>query len=88
MDLKTFRDRTLAYHVHSKKQAFLSGPQEDIYILDLDSREEKRIGRYSSAGNLIWSRDSGQLYLAGRDFSDRAAVYVVDVAETFGHLEH
>jgi hypothetical protein len=81
-------ERSLAYHVHSKKQAFLSGPREEIYILDLDSREEKRIGRYSSAGNLIWSRDSGRLYFAGRDFSNRAAVYVVDVAETFGHIDN
>lgn len=81
-------ERFLAYHVHSKKQAFLSGPREDIYILDLDSREEKTIGTYSSAGNLIWSRDGKRLYFAALDSSDKAAVYVVDVAETFGHLEN
>jgi hypothetical protein len=81
-------ERFLAYHVHSKKQAFLSGPREEIYILDLDSREEKRIGRYSSAGNLMWSRDGKRLYFAALDSSDKATVYVVDVAETFGHLEN
>jgi hypothetical protein len=81
-------ERFLAYIVDSKKQSFFAAPQDEIFVIDLDSREEKRIGRYSSAGNLIWSRDGKRLYFAGSDSSDKAAVYVVDVAATFGHIDN
>lgn len=76
-------ERYLAYTVSSQKQAFLAGPREETFIMDLQSRKEKRVARHSYTGNLIWSPDSQRLYLAGGEYASDSAVRVVDVAATF-----
>ncbi len=76
--------RYLAYVVDSKKQAFLSGPQEELFIRELETGHEKRIAKYGFMSNLIWSPDSDRLYFAGGEYSSDSAVRIVDVAATFG----
>ncbi len=76
-------ERYLAYGLHSKKQEFLSGPRQEIFVLDLNTREEKKVGTHSSVSNLIWSPDSKRLYFAGGAYDDYRGIYVVDVAATF-----
>jgi hypothetical protein len=76
-------ERYLAYKVNSKKQAFLAGPQNDLFIRDLTIGREKKIARYGYMGNLIWSPDSHRLYFAGGEYASNCAVRVVDVDATF-----
>ena len=76
-------ERFLAYVVHSKKQAFLSGPSEEIFVMDLGAGGEKKVAEHSYAGNLIWSPDGNRLYFAGGAYSSDCAVFIVDVATTF-----
>jgi hypothetical protein len=76
-------ERFLAYHVHSKKQAFLAGPKEELFVLELSTRREKRIARYGYMSNLVWSPDSQRLYFAGGEYSSDSAVRVVDVPSVF-----
>lgn len=76
-------DRYLAYVVESKKQAFLAGPKNELFIRELASGREKRIAKYGYMGNLIWSPDGERLYFAGGEYASDSAVRVVDVAATF-----
>lgn len=78
-------ERYLAYVVHSKKQAFLSGPREELFIRELATGREKKITRYGYMGNLIWSPGSSRLYFAGGEYSSDSAVRIVDVTATFSH---
>jgi protease II len=73
----------LAYVVDSKKQAFLAGPRNELFIRDLATGREKKIAKYGYMGNLIWSPDGKRLYFAGGEYSSDSAVRVVDVAATF-----
>ncbi len=77
-------ERYLAYTVNSKKQAFLAGPRDEIFVMDLQTGKEIRVARYSYSGNLIWSPDSDRLYFASGEYSSDSAVRIVDVAATFG----
>ena len=76
-------ERFLAYVVDSKKQAFLAGPREELFIKELATGREKRIAKYGYMGNLIWSPDGDRLYFAGGEYSSDSAVRVVDAAATF-----
>jgi hypothetical protein len=76
-------ERYLAYVVRSKKQEFLSGPREELFIRDLQAGNEKPIASYMAIGNLIWSAAGERLYFAGGGYSSDAAVRVVDVKEAF-----
>jgi hypothetical protein len=76
-------ERYMAYVVHSKKQAFLSGPREELFIKELVTGREQKIAKYTYMGNLIWSPDGKRLYFAGGEYSSDSAVRVVDVAATF-----
>ena len=78
-------ERYLAYVVDSKKQEFLAGPREELFIRELATGREKKIARYGYMGNLIWSPDGNRLYFAGGEYSSDSAVRVVDVAATFSH---
>jgi hypothetical protein len=78
-------ERYMAYVVDSKKQAFLSGSRNELFIRELASGREKRIAKYGYMGNLIWSPDSDRLYFAGGEYSSDSAVRIVDVAATFSH---
>lgn len=78
-------EKYLAYVVHSKKQEFLSGPREDLFIRELETAREMKVASYSLMGNLIWSPGSGRLYFAGGGLTSDAAVRVIDVVGTFSH---
>lgn len=75
--------RYLAYIVRSKKQEFLSGPREELFIRELRTGEEKLITSYGSIGNLIWSPAGERLYFAGGGIASDGAVRIVDVAAAF-----
>ncbi len=76
-------ERYLAYVVHSKRQAFLSGPREEVFVMDLQTNEHRKVAKHSYVGNLIWSPDGDRLYYAGGEYASDSAVYIVDVAATF-----
>ena len=76
-------ERYLAYVVNTKKQEFLAGPREDLFIRDLKGARERRIAQYGYMSNLIWSPDSRRLYFAGGEYSSDSAVRVVDVPAVF-----
>jgi hypothetical protein len=78
-------ERYLAYTVNSKKQAFLSGPREEVFIMDLGTGEEKRVAKHSYTGNLSWSPDGRRLYFAGGEYASDSAVRVVDAVATFSN---
>lgn len=76
-------DRYLAYVVHSKKQEFLAGPREELFIRDLQTGGEKRIASHGAMGNLIWSADGKRLYFAGGLLGGDGSGYVVDINGVF-----
>jgi len=76
----------LAYTVMRKINFVIPLPDaaEDVYVMDLETRKEKRIGTWGYATNLIWSGDSRTLYFGGEGKVNRkSGIYVVDVAGTF-----
>jgi len=72
-------ERYLAYVVRSKKQAFLAGPRETVYIRNLITNREAEIATYGYVGNLMWSPAGERLYFAGGGYSSDSAIRVVDV---------
>lgn len=76
----------LAYTVNSKIKSPVPLPdmREEVFVLHLESKREKKLGRFRSVGNLIWSPDGRRLYYAGHngDFTDMG-VYRVDVGRLF-----
>lgn len=80
MSVRVSRDeRYLAYVLHSKKDALMAGPREEIFIRELETGREKRIAAYAYTGNLIWSPSGDRLYFAGGAYDSDSAVRVVDV---------
>jgi len=77
--------RYLSYVVHSKRQAFLSGPRETLFVRDLSTGREKEIAKYGYMSNLIWSPRGERLYFASGGYSSDSAVRVVNVAATFSN---
>lgn len=76
-------ERNLAYVVHSKKQEFLAGPREELFIRDLQTGDEKLVATHGSMGNLIWSPRGERLYFAAGGIGSDGTVYVVDVESVF-----
>lgn len=76
-------EKYLAYVVHSKKQEFLAGPREELFIRDLQTGDEKRVAAHGSMGNLIWSPRGERLYFAAGRIGSDGTVYVVDVESAF-----
>ncbi len=76
-------ERYLAFVVHSKKQEFLAGPREELFIRDLQTGQEKLIASYGRMGNLIWSPAGQRLYFAGGGYASDSAVRVADVEAIF-----
>ena len=76
-------ERFLAYALYSKQQALFGGPREELFVMDLRSREVIRIGGSYMLGNLIWSPDGDRLYYAMRFDSRNASVYVAEVGAAF-----
>jgi hypothetical protein len=72
-------EKYLAYIVHSKKQAFLAGPDEELFIRDLQTGREEKIASHPTMSNLIWSPDGARLYFAGSLLWGDGMAYVVDV---------
>lgn len=75
----------LAYVVHSKKQEFLAGPREELFIRELRTGDEKLVAVHGSMGNLIWSPRGERLYFAAGGIGSDGTVYVVDVESAFGN---
>ena len=76
-------ERYLAYDLHSKKQEFLTGPRERVFILDLDTHKEKKVATHGYVSNLMWSPDGNRLYFAAGEYEDYAGIYCVNVPATF-----
>jgi Tol biopolymer transport system component len=72
--------RYLAYVVDSKKQEFLAGPKEQLFVRDLTSGREWKFATFMFISNLIWSPDGERLYFAGGGYETNGAIRVVDVA--------
>jgi hypothetical protein len=76
-------ERCLAYAVYSSGLGFFSGGYEELFIMDLNNGDQKRVARHQFIGNLIWSANGDRLYFAGGEYDSNSAVFIVNVAATF-----
>lgn len=83
-------ERFLAYVVGSKLKAPVPTPDmiDEVFVRELDTGREVRIGKYRIVGNLLWSADSRRIYYPafGQDPKDKG-VYRADATELLDHQE-